>query len=61
MLRAMLLAVLAALSALHEYTIRIVIWGWKRPRVRAPIWITGLVLLAFPLYPWPELLERVEG
>ncbi len=60
MLRAMLLAVLTALSAACEYTARAVIWGWERPRMRAPVWIAGLVLLA-PLHVAPELLERFGG
>lgn len=60
MLRAILLAVLAALAIACEYTIRCVIWGWERPRMRAPVWIAGLVLLV-PLHAAPELLERFGG
>ncbi len=60
MLRAILLSVLAALSVACEYTIRAVLWGWQRPRRRAPVWIAGLVLLA-PLHVAPELLERFGG
>jgi len=43
-----------------EYTIRCVLWGWERPRMRAPVWIAGLVLLV-PLHAAPELLERFGG
>ncbi len=57
MLRAILLSVLAALSIVCEYTARAVIWGWERPRMRAPVWIAGLVLLV-PLHATPERLER---
>ena len=60
MLRAILLSVLAALAMACEYTIRAVLWGWERPRMRAPVWIAGLVLLV-PLHAAPELLERFEG
>jgi hypothetical protein len=60
MLRAILLAVLTALAIACEYTIRAVIWGWERPRRRAPVWIAGLALLV-PLHAAPELLERFEG
>ncbi len=57
MLRAILLSVLAVLSVACEYTIRAVIWGWERPRLRAPVWIGGLLIL-IPLHAAPELLER---
>jgi len=60
MLRAILLAVLSALAIACEYTIRAVLWGWERPRMRAPVWIAGLLILV-PLHAAPELLERVEG
>ena len=60
MLRAILLSVLAALAIACEYTIRAVLWGWERPRMRAPVWIAGLVLLV-PLHAAPELLECFEG
>ena len=60
MLRAILLSVLAALAMACEYTIRAVLWVWERPRMRAPVWIAGLVLLV-PLHAAPELLERFGG
>ncbi len=59
MIRAILLSVLAALAIACEYTIRAVLWGWERPRMRAPVWIAGLVLLV-PLHVAPELLGRVD-
>ncbi len=59
MLRAILLATLTALAIACEYTARVTLWGWERPRLRAPVWITGLVLMV-PLHAAPELLERVD-
>jgi len=56
MLRAMLLAVLTALAIACEYTIRAVLWGWQRPRMRAPVWIAGLVILV-PLHAAPSCLS----
>jgi hypothetical protein len=52
-------AILTALAIACEYTARATLWGWQRPRTRAPVWIAGLVLLA-PLHAAPELLERVD-
>ena len=60
MTRAILLAILTALAIACEYTARATLWGWQRPRMRAPVWIAGLVLLA-PLHAAPELLERFGG
>ena len=53
-------AILTALSVACEHTARVTLWGWQRPRMRAPVWIAGLVLLV-PLHAAPELLERFEG
>ena len=53
-------AILSALAIACEYTARVTLWGWQRPRMRAPVWIAGLVLLV-PLHAAPELLERFGG
>jgi len=53
-------AILSALAIACEHTARATLWGWQRPRMRAPVWIAGLVLLA-PLHAAPELLERFGG
>ena len=57
--RAILLATLTALAIACEYTARATLWGWQRPRMRAPVWIAGLVLLV-PLHAAPELLGAAE-
>ena len=53
-------AILIALAIACEHTARATLWGWQRPRMRAPVWIAGLVLLV-PLHAAPELLERFGG
>ena len=55
----MVRAILTALSVACEYTARVTLWGWRRPVLRAPVWIAGLVLMV-PLHAAPELLERVD-
>ncbi len=53
-------AILTALAIACEHTARATLWGWQRPRLRAPVWIAGLVILV-PLHVAPELLERFGG
>lgn len=60
MAHTILLATLTALSAACECTARATIWGWRRPVLRAPVWVAGLVLLV-PLHGAPELLVEVSA
>ena len=59
MLRAILLATLSALTIACEHTARAVTWGWRRPLLRAPVWVAGLMLLV-PLHVAPELAGAAQ-